>query len=377
MSTPHARPIYDYGLIGNCRTAALVSTHGSIDWLCLPRFDADSVFCSLLDREIGGRFSITPIFSFRSRHSYIPDTNVLVTRFQSPYGVAELVDAFTVTDEKSKRLELWPDHEILRKLRCLHGRMKFKMIFYPTRRHGLHGQELTHKHHWGVMARYRKKILALQTSLPHSSIHISKNIDGRDIAVAEFEISEGEEIWFSLNFEDSEPMVLAPLGAPAEERLLKTVHYWKTWIAKCLYRGPYEKHVRRSALALKLLVFAPSGAIIASPTTSLPEWIGGTRNWDYRYCWLRDASFTVRVLVSLGYLDEAKSYVSWLLHSTRLSRVPWRPRLQVLYDVYGEADLKEKTIPWLRGYQNSRPVRIGNAAIHHSNSTSTEKSSRH
>jgi GH15 family glucan-1,4-alpha-glucosidase len=362
MAVQNWRPISDYGLIGNCRTAALVSTEGSIDWLCLPRFDADSVFCSLLDTEIGGFFSVTPSDSFRSRHAYIPDTNVLVTHFQNSYGSAELTDTFTVTDEKTKRTELWPDHEILRKLRCLRGKMKFRMVFYPTHTHGLHGIELSEKPKWGVIGRSRKKMLALQTSLPPNSIRIERNVDGRTAAVADFEISEGQDFWFSLIFEDNEPAVWPALGAPAEERLLKTIRYWTAWTSRCQYEGPYEKEVRRSALALKLLVFAPSGAIVAAPTTSLPEWIGGSRNWDYRYCWLRDASFTVRVFTALGYLEEAKAYVSWLLHSTRLSRVPWRPRLQVLYDIYGETQLKERTIPWLRGYRGSRPVRVGNGA---------------
>jgi GH15 family glucan-1,4-alpha-glucosidase len=152
--------------------------------------------------------------------------------------------------------------------------------------------------------------------------------------------------------------VIPPLGNAACARLGESIRYWRSWISQCTYSGDYSEYLRRSALALKLLLFAPSGALVAAPTASLPEWPGGTRNWDYRFCWLRDASFTVRALVALGFHDEVDAFVSWMLHTTWLTR----PRLQVLYSIYGDPSLKERVLGWLSGYRNSKPVRIGNAA---------------
>jgi GH15 family glucan-1,4-alpha-glucosidase len=355
--------ISDYGMIGNSRSAALISKSGSIDWCCLPRFDSDSSFCALLDPEIGGYFSISPkAESFDSHHIYVPHTNVLVTQFSMPTGVVELFDCFSVTDETTKLEGFWPDHEILRKLHCVRGSMKMRMVYCPTEKFGLHGKKLVYKKKWGIICRERHQLLALQTDIPEESIQIIHDRDERHRAVAEFEILAGQTFWFSLIFENDEPAVWPPLGAHAEGRMLKTIRYWKGWIKSSEYHGEHHRQVNRSALTLKMLNFAPSGAFVAAPTTSLPESIGGQRNWDYRFCWLRDASMIVRALIALGYLAEARGYVSWLLHSTRLTRKPWKPRLQVLYDVYGGTHTSESTAPWLSGFENSRPVRVGNAA---------------
>jgi GH15 family glucan-1,4-alpha-glucosidase len=181
---------------------------------------------------------------------------------------------------------------------------------------------------------------------------------GTGKAMAEFDVRQGERIIFSFSYSNQSPAVLPELKETAWTRMQQTIHYWRDWIGKIKYTGVYEDQVRRSALALKLLAHAPSGSIIAAPTTSLPEIPGGERNWDYRYCWLRDASFTTRVLVKLGFEDEAHAYMNWILHATQLTR----PKLQVVYSVYGHSNLKEETIDWLSGYKDSRPVRTGNKA---------------
>ena len=355
MDTP--LPLSGYGLIGDTRTAALVSRHGSIDWCCFPNFDSPSVFAAILDRELGGSFSICPADSFQSLQKYLHQTNVLQTQFETPSGKAKLIDCFTVTSEARKRSELWPEHEILRVLECTSGEVRFRMRYFPRENYGKEPASLRPFAHWGIGAHWGVNLLSLQTSLPEGTVRIENQGKG-DLASAEFTLRAGERALFSLIFASDAPAVIAPLGKCAVDRLEQTIQYWQHWLGQCRYVGPYHNEVHRSALTLKLLTFAPSGAIIAAPTTSLPEWPGGERNWDYRYCWLRDASFTVRALTSLGYLDEAKAYVSWLLYTTSLTR----PKLQVLYSVYGHASLPEKTLSWLPGYRNSRPVRIGNDA---------------
>ena len=353
--------ISDHGLIGNSRAAALVSKHGAIDWCCLPRFDSPSFFSSLLGTALNGVFSISPIEAYESAQSYVENTNVLQTTFKTPSGEVRLMDCFTVASEKDKKNRLWPDDEILRILEGISGEVLVRMRFRASEDYGEKGITLERQGNWGVKCESGKRLLFLQVS--HVDEDSQKNLtvirfeDGSE-ALAEFIVRPGQKVYFSLIYADEAPAIFPPLGEPALERLELTMNYWKTWLSQCKYEGPYRKEVHRSALALKLLSYAPSGAIIASPTTSLPEVVGGTRNWDYRYCWLRDASFTVNALLNLGFMTEAKSYVSWLLHSTRLTR----PRLQPLYSIFGRPELAEKTIPWLSGFRGSQPVRVGNAA---------------
>jgi GH15 family glucan-1,4-alpha-glucosidase len=346
-------PIREHGIIGNCRTAALVSRTGAISWLCLPRFDSPSVFASILDAERGGSFAIRPgVVGFRSRQGYLDGTNVLETRFETSGGAFRLLDCFSVRGEADRGRELWPDHEILRVVEGVSGRVPVRLQLSPRPGYG------------GSQFRWRRA--SSNRVACEFGAHIVHLIAERAVrleeagAICEFVVRAGERVIFSLSHQDGAPAVIPPLGDYARERLDRTVRYWQRWIAHCRYAGPYADQVRRSALALKLLVFAPSGAVIAAPTTSLPEAPGGVRNWDYRFCWLRDASFTVRALLALGYTDEARSYAGWLLHSTRLTR----PRLQVVYSVFGESKLVEREIPWLSGYSGARPVRVGNAASH-------------
>jgi GH15 family glucan-1,4-alpha-glucosidase len=356
MSEHQVPSISDYGLIGDTRTGALISNLGSIDWCCFPHFDSPSFFAGILDRNRGGCFSICPSGRFSSEQRYVKDTNVLETTFETASGRLRVLDLFSITTEEWKRKQLWPDHEILRIVEGISGEVSVRMRYEPRPDYGKKAVALESRGNLGIACSCDQMLLLLRTSLPLSQIQIRNHLASD--AVAEFKISAGQVQQFSVVYADDAPAVIPPLGDAATERVEATVRYWKQWISRCKYTGRYSEHVRRSALALKLLTFAPSGALIAAPTTSLPESIGSSRNWDYRFCWLRDASFTVRALVALGFYDEAHAFVSWMLHTTWLTR----PRLQVLYSVYGEPSLSEKVIDWLSGYRDSRPVRIGNAA---------------
>jgi GH15 family glucan-1,4-alpha-glucosidase len=347
--------ISDYALIGNSCSAALVSKYGSIDWCCLPEFHSPSIFAALLDKQKGGYFSIAPIREYASSQRYMPDTNVVETSFATRDGTVKIIDAFVAIDEEAKKVTLFPDHEILRIVEGVSGAVSMKLDYSPRVFYGRDVPALKDRKKLGLHFGWKEHIFILLTTLDPDKIRID-HAEGR--ATAEFDIKQGLQIIFSLSYSDQSPAVLPELKETALTRMQQTIHYWQNWISKINYTGLYEKEVRRSVLALKLLAHAPSGSIIAAPTTSLPEMPGGKRNWDYRYCWLRDASFTIRVLVKLGFEDEARAYMNWILHATQLTR----PKLQVVYSVYGHSRLMEKTIDWLSGYKNSKPVRIGNKA---------------
>lgn len=348
--------ISDYALIGNSRTAALVSNTGSIDWCCMPEFDSPSIFTKLLDKENGGCFSIAPSLDFKSNQKYILDTNVVETTFQTDSGEIKLTDAFAALKEEEKKLSLYPDHEILRIVEGVKGTVRVKLTYYPKPYYGKSAPNLENRKKFGIHFSWKDNSFALLSTL--NSTELYKTLDNHQKIVYEFTVNAGDRVIFSLSHSNQSPAILPELESTGLKRLENAVAYWKNWIHKCKYKGLYEEHVRRSILALKLLVYAPSGAIIAAPTTSLPEELGGIRNWDYRYCWLRDASFTVRVLVLLGFEEEAHAYMSWILHATRLTR----PKLQVVYSIFGETSLTEKSLEWLSGYKDSTPVRIGNGA---------------
>ncbi|UPT75451.1 MAG: glycoside hydrolase family 15 protein [Elusimicrobiota bacterium] len=341
-------------MIGNCRTAALVSSHGSIDWCCWPNFDSPSVFAAILDSARGGSFSLTPVGAPRGRQTYASDTNVLETVFETAEGAARLVDCFPVREESAVRGELWPDQEILRIVEGVSGHVDFEAVFAPRPEYGAKAVRFEKRGRFGTACTFGKHLLLL---------HCEVELRARDAASGpelrgSFRVRAGERVVFSLTYSQEAPAVVGPLASEALRRLEQTKSFWRSWVSQCRHEGPYRDEVRRSALALKLLTFAPSGAIIAAPTTSLPEALGGSRNWDYRYCWLRDASFTTRAFLSLGFQEEAKTFMSWTLHATALTR----PRLQLLYSLYGRAIPKEREIAGLSGYRQSRPVRVGNAA---------------
>ena len=342
-----APEIGDYAIIGDCRTAALVSREGSIDWLCLPDFSSPSVFARLLDSERGGGFSIRPCQPFSTTRRYIGNTPVLETTFVTEGGAAKLIDLCPALDGVTP---MGPMRELLRIVEgisgtvdveaCLDLRPDYARIVPRLRRRGELGWSYT----------WRNELVAL-----HSDCALHQT---EESLTGSMSIREGERRYLSLSYTKGDPALLPLLGAQADDRLAQTVAWWQSWAERCTYDGSYRDMVIRSALTLKLLQYVQSGAIVAAPTTSLPETIGGDRNWDYRYCWLRDAGLTNQALVGLVYIDEARSFLGWLLHATRLT---W-PELQIVYDVFGRTRLRERELPHLSGYLGSRPVRIGNGA---------------
>lgn len=345
--------IADHSLIGNCRSAALVSKHGAIDWYCIPEFHSPAIFSDLLDKRKGGSFSISPCEEYSVLQAYIPLTNVVETIFRCKSGIVKLTDCYVAMEEADKQKELFPDHEIIRVVEAVSGSTRMKFLYEPKTYYGRDSVQLKDHKKMGVHFTYRENILVLQCSTP-----ALLGSEGKENINGEFIAGEGEKIIFSLSCSTQHPAIIPEINNTAPVRVQKTIGYWKNWIGHCKYDGVFKDQVLRSALTLKLLTHAPSGAIIAAPTTSLPEAIGGVRNWDYRFCWLRDASFTIRALIKLGYHEEADAYMSWILHATRLTQ----PKLQVVYTVFGNSKLNEKDCDWLEGYQQSKPVRIGNEA---------------
>ncbi len=345
-------PIGDYALIGDSRSAALVGRDGAIDWLCWPRFDSPSLFAALLDAERGGRFQIRPIGPYQAVRRYLPDTNILETIFQTSDGVVTLRDAMPVAAEEDKRAALLPEHELLREVEGQAGAVDLEIVYDPRPGYGQLRPALHDQGAFGWRCEVPGGLLLLRSAL--SLTADPGGTGARGVA----RIAPGDRAYLSLSYAADAPFVAPSLGDAARMRIDRAAEWWRAWADRGAYQGPYREAVVRSALVLKLLAYAPSGAIVAAPTTSLPERLGGVRNWDYRYCWLRDASFTLRALLALGYRLEAEAFLNWMLHATRLT---W-PELQVVYDVYGAARLPERELAHLAGYAGSRPVRIGNDA---------------
>ena len=342
--------IGDYAVIGDCRSAALISRSGSIDWLCWPRFDSPSIFDAIIN-EGGGQWSLRPTVPFRVERKYEYGTNVLRTTFLQGENRVELTDLMPVSSERDKKRLLLPDHEILRVARCEQGEMELEMRFEPRPDYGRMSAQV-HATPLAFRVQTPQGLLALRTQIP-------VECEGGRV-LGRVRLRAGQAVFSSLTFADDAPAVFAPLGEWSLRSVERSTTWWRSWSSRMRYEGPYREAVLRSALALKLLVYAPSGAIAAAPTTSLPEHIGGGLNWDYRYCWLRDASLTVRALTGLGYQTEAEAFTYWLIHSTRLTR----PRLHALYDLFGNYPAVEHELAHVTGYRGSRPVRIGNAAMH-------------
>jgi GH15 family glucan-1,4-alpha-glucosidase len=349
---PRYVPIEDYAVIGDCASAALVGRDGSIDWLCWPRFDSPSIFASLLDADVGGQFQIQPIGDFGVDRRYVNDTNVLETTFTTEDGVLRVTDLMPVARRKAYERELWPTRELLRRVECVEGTVDVDVVCDPRIEYGQVDPPLDDRGPHGFFYNYEGAVLIVRSELPLTLSHAHGTLHGQ------WTLQEGDRQFLSLTYDEGNPAVLPLLGDHAERKLARTINYWRDWAGRCKYDGPHRDAVMRSALTLKLMTFAPSGAIVAAPTTSLPEAIGGERNWDYRYCWLRDAALTLRALYELGYEEEGQAFFSWLLHATRLTA----PKLHVLYDVHGNVDVEERTLSHLEGYRQSPPVRVGNGA---------------
>jgi GH15 family glucan-1,4-alpha-glucosidase len=337
-------PIRDYAAIGDGRTVALICRDGSIDWLCLPALDSPSVFGAIVDAERGGRFSLEPAVPYEASRRYVPDTNVLETTFVTGAGTARLTDAMTLPGGG-----LTPYRELVRRVEGLSGSVPLRWRLEP--RFGYGSARTRIERRAGIpVASSGRDALALGTWDAGEPVYGPESVTGS------VELGPGEESSLVLTVAHQEPLVL-PSREDSDGRLEATGRFWRTWADGRGYSGSRKEAVIRSALALRLLVHAPSGSIAAAATTSLPEEIGGERNWDYRFSWPRDAAFTLQALLALGCAPEARAYFSWILHATQLTH----PRLQVLYRLDGRADAAERSLP-LSGYRDSRPVRVGNGA---------------
>jgi GH15 family glucan-1,4-alpha-glucosidase len=341
--------IEDHGIIGNMHTAALVAVDGAIDWLCFPRFDSPSVFAAILDDRKGGHFKISPAGSgVHSKQFYWPETNVLITRFFAPEGVAHVTDYMPVglaPEEPGYR-------SLVRNIRMVRGDMAFRMECYPAFNYArdTHETIITND---GACFDHSGLNLGLVTRIP-----LSRDERG---ASANFTLRETESATFVLH-EIKSWSECGPLLSErsASDLFKRTVEYWLRWLAKCTYKGRWRESVHRSALVLKLLTYEPTGAIIAAPTCSLPEILGGGRNWDYRYTWIRDAAFTLYGLMRIGFTEEAARFMSWL--EARCHELEADGSLHLMYGIDGRHVHAEETLDHLDGYRGSRPVRIGNDA---------------
>nr|QIZ00890.1 glycoside hydrolase family 15 protein [Streptomyces sp. S1D4-11] len=351
--TPGYLPIAEHGLIGDLRSAALVGTNGTIDWYCCPRFDAPSVFASILDAERGGSFELAADVPTRTKQFYFPDTNVLITRFFADDGVGEIQDFMPVVDDSREA----DRHRLIRRVVCVRGALPFRARVAPRFEYGT-APHTVHAEAGQAVFACASLRLALTSTVPIE-------VDGPDVWSL-FKLHEGETAVFTIDKIGGDVAPRFCAVAEAEREFNATVRYWRRWLSQSRYRGRWREMVHRSALTLKLLTYAPTGAIVAAPTTSLPEQIGGERNWDYRYVWIRDAAFCVYAMLRLGFTDEAEAFMGFVTeHVQRAPDGPTGPTgpLQIMYGIDGCRDLPERELPHLEGYRGSAPVRVGNAAV--------------
>jgi GH15 family glucan-1,4-alpha-glucosidase len=344
----HYLPISEHGLIGDLHTVALVGTNGTIDWHCSPSFDAPSLFGSILDADGGGCFELAAAVPANTRQFYLPDTNVLITRFFAQDGMGEIQDFMPVGGAADAQR-----HRLIRRVVCLRGAMPFRACIAPRFGYGAEPHRLTETE-TGLVFTSDSLTVGLSATVPVEH-------DGRDVT-AEFELAEGESAVFALDEVSGGAVPLGCSRGEAEELGDATIAFWRNWLSASQYRGRWREIVHRSALTLKLLTYAPTGAIVAAPTTSLPEQIGGERNWDYRYVWVRDAAFCVYALLRLGFASEADAFVRFILKHASARAAGASGPMQVMYGIDGRTALPERELPHLAGYRGSQPVRIGNAA---------------
>jgi pentatricopeptide repeat protein len=342
-------PIEEHGIIGDLHTVALVGTDGTIDWYCCPHFDSPSVFAAILDKDKGGEYRIAPVGEdHRVKQLYLPDTNVLITRFLTEQGVCEVMDFMPVGRSFEKHR-----HRLVRNVICVRGTMNMRMECRPRFDYA-RAEHRLECHPAGAVFLAGDMTMALESDRDLVG-------DGVD-AVCDFTMRAGDHTSFSLTTVAEDYLPQGYSEAEATDAFDQTVEYWRRWLARSRYRGRWREMVERSALTLKLLTYAPTGAIVAAPTCSLPEHLGGERNWDYRYTWIRDAAFTLYGLLRLGFHEEAGAFARWLGDRYVESAGRADGPLQIMYGIDGRADLPEETLDHLEGYRGSSPVRVGNGA---------------
>jgi GH15 family glucan-1,4-alpha-glucosidase len=351
-------PIEDHGLIGDLQTAALVTKDGSIDWFCTPRFDSPSVFGGLLDHERGGHFRVSPTTSsYTSRQMYFPDSAILITRFMTEEGVGEVVDFMPVLAGSPPT----ENHRLVRMVRCVRGEMTFDIDLAPRFDYGRMDHETTVGENG---ATFRADGVSL-------TLHAMRNPE--DEHLARFEMV-GKDVHGSVSLRAGQVrgvvLETGATGGPrevsvpeAEELLRVTGDFWRGWLHQSTYRGRWREMLQRSAITLKLMTYAPTGGLVAAPTAGLPEQVGGERNWDYRYTWVRDGSFSVYALLGMGFTEEAEAFCGWLRDRIQEKVGGEGGPLNIMYRVDGSSDLKEESLEHWEGYKGSSPVRIGNGAM--------------
>jgi alpha,alpha-trehalase len=353
--TANYLPISDYALIGDCHSAALVSSMGSIDWYCPVRFDAPAVFLRILDSRKGGYFSVAPVEPSSSRRHYIGDTNILQTIFSTPTGEVVLTDLMPIYERRAghEGYDVGSYYQIMRLVEARGGASEVDLVVWPTPDYARGSVEWS-LHEGGAVARTAEGFLALACP------GIPLEVDEAGRCHARVALSDGQLLPIKLTHRPSMEDAIASLDpSDVEGKLAETRRYWLEWVDYCAYEGPYREQVLRSALALKLMTYEPTGAIIAAPTTSLPEEIGGVRNWDYRFTWLRDSALILYALMNVGYMEEARDFFDWL---RRVEEEHPADQMQIMYTLDGGSDLTEIELEHLEGYLGSRPVRIGNGA---------------
>jgi GH15 family glucan-1,4-alpha-glucosidase len=350
--------IADHGLIGDLQTAALVTTDGSINWFCAPRFDSPSIFGSLLDNDHGGHFRIRPSSgTFDTKQMYLPDTAILITRFLSEAGVGEIYDFMPISGKVAT-----DRHRIVRMLRCVRGEMTFDIDLAPRFDYGRATHETELSPH------------GAQFSSTAGTLTLNAVREPDDERLAHILTGDTGHLHFSLTLRAGQTRgVVIETGtagtpreipvAEAQQLLDETALFWKSWLARSTYTGRWRETLQRSAITLKLMTYAPTGGIVAAPTAGLPEQVGGERNWDYRYTWIRDASFSVYALLAMGFTEEAADFSRWLLARVQEQAQAGNGNpLNLMYRVDGSTDLKEEILEHWEGYRRSSPVRIGNGA---------------
>lgn len=351
-------PIGYYGIIGDCHTAALVSRNGSIDWYCPARFDSPAVFCRILNARKGGYFSIAPAGKFSVQRRYRGDTNILETTFTTDHSVGRITDFMPVyhRTETRRGYDVGTSRRILRLVEGIGGNTEFEVHFHPTFDYARRKTEIKVQQGIAVLARKDSQYLSL--ACPDFDMKFQPESHGG--LYSRFTIHSGDHRWLVVTEADNPDHVRdLPSPTQCQQMMAGTQLYWEKWADQCTYHGPYRDKVIRSALTLKLLIYEPTGAIVAAPTTSLPEEIGGVRNWDYRYAWVRDSALILYALMNIGYREEAADFFEWLQETHHQDP---NPDLQVLYGIDGRRQLTEITLDNLEGYMGSRPVRVGNAA---------------